>query len=137
VRPEQLAAIHARAMTAPPPWDADTFRSFLGTSGVFLVTEGAGFALGRVILDEAELLTLAVDPDHRGAGLGRACLARFEATAVATDATRAFLEVAATNTPARALYAGSGWTEDGRRRGYYVFTDGTSTDAILMSKSLI
>lgn len=135
--PDQLAEIHARAMTTPPSWDADTFRSFLDTPNVFLVTARAGFALGRVTLDEAELLTLAIDPERHRMGLGRICLTRFELAARAAGATRAFLEVAESNDAAHALYTSAGWIEDGRREGYYKSPDGNGVAAILMSKPLI
>ena len=93
------------------------------------------FALGRVTLDEAELLMLAVDPDHREQGVGRYCLAAFEAQASEMGAARAFLEVAASNRAARALYTGQGWAEDGKRPDYYATPRGRE-DAILMSKTL-
>ena len=93
------------------------------------------FALGRVTLDEAELLTLAVDPAHQRQGLGRQCLAQFEAKAQENGATRAFLEVAASNHAALALYRNTGWTQDGTRPNYYATATGRE-DAILFSKCL-
>lgn len=123
-------------MIAPPPWSAGTFEAFLSAPDTVLVTSGRAFALGRVIADEAELLTIAVDPEARGGGLGRACLAAFEKDAATRGAARAFLEVSRDNTAARALYASAGFREDGVRRGYYRAADGTSADAILMSKPL-
>lgn len=134
--PEELAAIHAAAMVVPGPWSAATFEGFLGARGCVLVAEGRGFALGRVVVDEAELLTLAVDPDARRQGLGRRCLAGFEREAARLGAARAFLEVAETNQPARALYRAGGYSEDGARRDYYAAADGHRIDAVLMSKAL-
>lgn len=135
--PDGLARIHARAMLVPRPWSAETFKGFLSEPGSVLALSGAGFALGRVIVDEAELLTLAVDPDARRRGHARACLAAFEAQAVQKGAARAFLEVAATNGAARALYASAGYAEDRVRRGYYVIPDGDAIDAAVMSKTLL
>ncbi len=132
-----MAEIHARAMTMPAPWAAPTLSGFLSAPGAVLVHEGAAFALGRVIADEAELLTIAVDPDMQGRGLGRACLSAFEAAATARGATRAFLDVAATNATARHLYRSAGYDEDGVRPGYYSAPDGERVDAILMSKALL
>ncbi len=94
-----------------------------------------GFALGRVAADEAELLTIAVDPGHRLQGIGRACCAAFEAEAKSRGAVRAFLEVAATNEAARRLYLASGWIRNGRRQAYYRTSAGRA-DAILMSRCL-
>lgn len=133
--PDALAALHARAMHIPEPWSAAAFARFLETPGVFFVSDTAGFALGRVILDEAELLTLAVDPDHHRRGIGRRLLALFEKEAQNHGAKRAFLEVATTNLAAKALYAGAGWREDGLRKRYYRAKP-APIDAALMSKAL-
>ncbi|RMH45552.1 MAG: GNAT family N-acetyltransferase [Alphaproteobacteria bacterium] len=117
--PEEMAALHRLCFSdAPPPWSAESFAAAL-ERGAFALAAPGGFALGRVVLDEAELLTLAVAPDRRHQGIGRALLTRFEAEAAARGAVAAFLEVAETNAPARALYAAAGWTPAGRRPGYH------------------
>jgi len=136
VTPEALAALHARAIRVPRPWAAAEFAGLLTSRGVFLIAdaEGRGFALGRVAGPEAELLTLVVAPEARRQGIARDLLGRFAAAARAGGATAGFLEVAASNAPARVLYAGAGWRESGRRRGYYA-TDGAATeDAIMMQR---
>lgn len=131
-----LARLHGHCFTLPPPWSEAAFAGLLAQPGVFLLTEPAGFVLGRVILDEAELLTLAVDPAARRQGTGRRLLAAFAAEASARGATRAVLEVAAGNAAARALYAGAGWAEAGRRRGYYRGTGGVVDDALILARAL-
>ncbi|MCG6882924.1 MAG: GNAT family N-acetyltransferase [Silicimonas sp.] len=143
--PEFLARLHARAMQHQAPWVANDFKDLLAQESTFLVhppvaASGAaqqlkGFALGRIVLDEAELLTLATDPDVRRQGVGRACLAAFEAGAARRGAARAFLEVAVTNAPAIALYRSAGWRENGRRKDYYKVAD-ARIDAVLMTKPL-
>ncbi len=133
---ETLARIHARAMTVPAPWVAPTIEAFATAPGGFLVTIDDGFALGRVIVDEAELMTIAVDPDARRKGHGRALLAAFEKTAAEKGARRAFLEVAETNAAARGLYAQAGWQACGERPGYYRQDDGARIDALLLQKTL-
>lgn len=138
--PEALAALHARCFTTPRPWSAREFAQLLDSPRCFLLTRPrdgsadsrAGFLLGRVIADEAELLTLAVAPQARRAGLGRDLTREFAATSRARGATGAFLEVAADNQAAQALYAGLGWREAGRRRGYY----GPGLDALVLSLGL-
>lgn len=104
------------------------------TEGTFLVSkEDVGFALGRIVLDEAELLTLAVKPDAQRQGIGRACLSSFEKTAAEQGALRCHLEVAECNKAARALYRAMGWQEAGRRRAYYK-SETARIDAIMMTK---
>ena len=134
---EELAAIHGRAMVVPPAWSAETIQGFLEYPGAILATSQDGFALGRVTLDEGELLTLAVAPTAQRQGQARRCLQEFERLARAFGAVRLFLEVAATNEAARALYAQAGFREDGVRKGYYRGTAGDAIDAIVMSKTLI
>lgn len=128
-----LAALHAACFTLPPPWSAADFAGLRATAGCFLIEEPAGFLLGRVIADEAELLTLAVDPAARRQGCGAALVATFLAEAAARGAVQAFLEVAAGNAAARALYARAGFAEVGRRRGYYRAPGQPAEDAIVMS----
>ena len=134
--PDDLARLHARCIAIPPPFSAADFKGLLDTPGVFLFGDAKGLALGRVAADEAELLTLAVAPEARRQGLGRHWLSAFEAGALDRGAVHAFLEVAEDNAPAQALYAAHGWTEVGRRRGYYAAAGGRSTDALVLSKSL-
>ena len=134
--PEALAALHARAIRVPRPWAAAEFAGLMTSRGVFLIAdaEGRGFALGRVAGPEAELLTLVVAPEDRRRGIARDLLARFAATARAGGATAGFLEVAAGNAPARALYAAAGWRESGLRRSYYAIAGGATEDAIMMQR---
>ncbi len=137
--PERMAEIHARCFTTPRPWRAAEFAALCASPHVFACTcaKGAeGFALGRVIAAEAELLTLAVIPDMQGRGIGRGLLGRFEEAARRRGAERAFLEVSQANTRAIALYRAAGYTESGRRSGYYRGGDGRRADAILMHKPL-
>jgi ribosomal-protein-alanine N-acetyltransferase len=77
-----------------------------------------GFALSRSVLDEEELLLLAVDPGHRGRGIGTALLQRFIESAQARGSVRLFLEMRDGN-PAEALYRRAGFEPIGRRRNYY------------------
>lgn len=135
--PDALATLHARCFETPRPWSADEFTALLTGKGVFLQTSATGFALGREIAGEVELLTLAVDPTQQNQGTGRALLAGFEATALQRGATEAFLEVACTNTAAIGLYQSAGYRESGHRRAYYSPPTGPKIDAIVMRKPLI
>ena len=134
--PEELAALHARAIEVPRPWTRDEFAALLATPQVHIHEAGAAFALGRSLAGQAELLTLATDPAARRRGLARRALASFEAEAAQRGATEAFLEVAVNNAPALALYASAGWAHVGARRGYYTAPDGARIDAAVMHKSV-
>ncbi|MBE0452686.1 GNAT family N-acetyltransferase [Roseovarius autotrophicus] len=131
--PEAFATAHARAFAEEGrAWSADEFTALLASPLNFVTGDAHGFALGRVIADEAELLTLATDPDCRRQGRARACLSAFAAEARARGAVTAFLEVAEDNTAALALYKGAGFTEIARRAGYYP----GGRAAVVMRKSL-
>lgn len=134
MRPETLARLHARCFTmAPRPWSAAEFAGLLAQPECHLSTLPKGFALGRSVAGEAELLTLAVAPEARRQGLGRRLTATFEAEAWTRGAREAFLEVAETNLPARGLYTALGWRAAGLRQGYF----GPGIDAIVLRKDLL
>ncbi|MDM8167400.1 MAG: GNAT family N-acetyltransferase [Roseovarius sp.] len=135
--PEEMATCHARAFAGQGrEWAAQEFADLLDSPHVFAVGSPQTFALGRAVADEAELLTIATDPAHRRQGLARKTLSAFEATAAARGVTRTFLEVSAGNAAALALYRSAGYSETGRRRGYYRTPNGPE-DALLMAKRLV
>jgi ribosomal-protein-alanine N-acetyltransferase len=137
VTPGVLAALHARCFTSPRPWNEAEFADILADPLAFLLVEGdAGFLLGRAVAGEAELLTIAVAPEARQRGLGRKLVSRFLYQARLRGAETAFLEVAEDNTAAKTLYARAGFTEAGRRRGYYRAPTGQAVDALVLRRVL-
>jgi [ribosomal protein S18]-alanine N-acetyltransferase len=133
--PDQLAALHARCFTLPPPWDARAFTGFLSDPTCHLTCDGTrAFVLLRHVAGEVEVLTLATDPTARRQGLARAVLKR--ALSALPDASACFLEVAEPNNPARALYGSLGFAQVGRRRGYYHTPDGLRQDALVLQATL-
>lgn len=130
---ENLAAVHAGAFDHP--WDAAALADLLSQAGVFGIAAPDGFILCRVVLDEAEILTLAVRPDARRRGLARRLVEAGGAMARSAGAERLFLEVAEDNVAARGLYADAGFVETGRRRAYYETPQGR-TDALILVLNL-
>ncbi len=117
-----FAALHADSF--PDPWSERSFTAFLhlrNTTGHLAWSDQAavGFALTRVAMEEAELLTIGVDPEARRLGVGRALLKAAMDTALDQGARLMHLEVAVTNTTARRLYDATGFREVGRRPRYY------------------
>jgi [ribosomal protein S18]-alanine N-acetyltransferase len=96
----------------------------------------SGFTLVRRILDEAELMLVAVAPERRAMGLGRQLLESAAAQAHVRGARSMFLEVRDGNTAARALYQASGFAEIGRRRDYYGGPENQRYDAITLRRRL-
>jgi ribosomal-protein-alanine N-acetyltransferase len=136
VTPDTLAALHSRAFTTPRPWSADEIAALLQGAGVFCLGDVRGFVMGRAIAGEAEVLTLAVAPDQRRQGVARDLMHRFADHARDAGAEAAFLEVAADNDPAIALYLSLGYAQAGRRKGYFETPQGARVDALVLTKSL-
>lgn len=134
--PDDLARLHAACFTLPRPWSSAAFAGLLASPGVFCLGDATGFLLGRTIADEAEILTLAVDPGDRRRGIGRALVATFAREAKRRGATRAFLEVAATNDAAIGLYEAAGFVRSGVRRGYFRAAGTDPVDALVLSRAL-
>jgi ribosomal-protein-alanine N-acetyltransferase len=134
VDPAILARLHAQAFAAP--WSEAEFADLLTQAGVFAVVELDGFILVRVVLDEAEILTLAVRPEARRAGLGGRLTGQGALAAAAAGAVRLFLEVAEDNAAARALYDRAGFRQIGRRKAYYATPDGARTHALMLGLDL-
>ena len=95
----------------------------------------AGFALMRAIVDEAELLLIAVDPAAQQRGVGTALLDDFVQFATARGARRLHLEVRDGNS-AILLYERAGFSLAGVRRDYYRGHDGRTRDALTLALQL-
>jgi [ribosomal protein S18]-alanine N-acetyltransferase len=120
-----LAALHARCFARS--WNAEEMAQFIASPDALclIATPGnatespGGFLIARKAADEAELLTLGVDPRCRRMGLGKALLAAVIQALRAGGARRLFLEVEIGNDAALALYSAFGAAEVGRRAAYY------------------
>lgn len=132
----QLAALHALCFQVPRPWSQTEFAELLEQPFTYLLTLPHAFLLARIIADEAELLTLAVHPNHRRAGHGAELVTRFLHQAADHGARSAFLEVAADNQAAIKLYQSSGFTQAGTRRAYYRRDNKPALDALVMVRQV-
>lgn len=122
-------------------WTASQCAGLLPMPGVWLslARDGnsvRGFALGRVVAGEAELLLLAVSKDAQRRGIGRLLVQRFADVAQARGARTLFLEVRDGN-PAVRLYDTFGFREIGRRPKYYTGRDGQLYDALTLQRPVI
>jgi ribosomal-protein-alanine N-acetyltransferase len=137
----RLAAIHASAFTRP--WGTLDFERMLGERGIvadglFLgrATKPSGFVLSRIVLDEAEIITVAIGAEARGKGHARALLTHHLDALSRRGVVRVHLEVEDGNGPAIALYRRAGFRETGQREGYYQKADGTKASALTMALDL-
>ena len=128
-----LAAIHAAAFSFGQAWGEDSISLQLSLPGAFgLIDERGGMLLGRVTVDEAEVLRLAVAPRMRRLGIAKTLLAAACAESRLRGGNKMFLEVAIGNAPARELYRRLGFVEVGRRQRYYP----DSSDALVLRMNI-
>lgn len=121
------------------PWSAGIFRDCLRIGYRCLVlTDGdqlCGYAIYSVALDEAHLLNLCVSPSRRRGGLASLLLEHVSAEVLIAGADRLFLEVRPSNRAAIRLYRCNGFSQVGRRPGYYPAEVGRE-DALVLVREL-
>jgi [ribosomal protein S18]-alanine N-acetyltransferase len=91
-----------------------------------------GFALTRYVLDEAELLLIAVSPTHQGKGVGRRLLEQVITDCRVNHVSKVHLEVRANN-EARRFYTSHGFSQTGIRKNYYRGVAGQLTDSVTLT----
>jgi ribosomal-protein-alanine N-acetyltransferase len=134
-----LAELHAAIFRAPwdQPWSAQSFAEILAMPGAqgWLLSAGEapiGFMLARFILDEGEILLMGIVPDARRRGHAARLMRILRDAARDAGIATLFLEHAAGNEAAGALYGGFGFFRIGRRRAYYERRGGGREDAITL-----
>jgi [ribosomal protein S18]-alanine N-acetyltransferase len=117
-------------------WTASQCLSMLSLPGTRFVTcwtadKAVGFAIARTVLDETELLLIAVDPSFAGQGIGSQLLDHVATESVNLGAKRLHVEVRSDN-HAIEFYSVKGFVKVGTRPNYYRRNDGGPTHAITM-----
>ena len=133
------AVMEIERASFPQPWSPGLFLHELKVpfSKTILARtpNGSGELLGYIcrwlVGDEVHILNLAVRPERRHSGVGRALVELVVQEAEERGASTITLEVRRENVAAIALYHAFGFTERGVRRNYY----GRGQDAIIMSRS--
>jgi len=122
-------------------WTRSQLAGILPMAGVSLMLardgsdDAIGFSLFRTVIDESELLLIAVIPGHHRRGVGRMLLDDFMDQARDGEVRRVHLEVRDGN-PAVAMYRDAGFSPVGRRRNYYHASNGKRFDAITLAYQL-
>ena len=134
-----LAALHGESFGAAA-WSLTQIAESLAleTTRGFIAHDGGaaqGFILCQITESEAEILTFCVSPSARLKGVGRDLLATAQDAARQRKVQRLFLEVAADNKAALALYDQAGFCVIGKRPAYYSH-DGKTVDAVMLSVDL-
>lgn len=133
------AALQIETRAHAFPWSEKTLTSNQGERYFNLKLsvdeEMAAFAITQVVLDEATLFNIAVDPAYQRRGLGRALLEHLISELEQRDVLTLWLEVRASNAAAIALYESLGFNEATIRRNYYPTATGRE-DALMMALPL-
>jgi ribosomal-protein-alanine N-acetyltransferase len=133
---DEVHALERRVF--PHPWSRANFMDSLSSGYDAWVLrepgEGAlaGYFLVMYAVDEAHLLDVAVSGERQGSGLGRFLLDRIATRSRAMGMTSVLLEVRPSNERALQVYGRYGYTQIGRRKGYYPAHEGQREDAIVM-----
>ena len=94
-----------------------------------------GFSLARCAGQEAEILTIVVDPARQGGGLGRLLLQTQLDAMLAHGVGEVFLEVEAGNAAALALYKRLGFQQVGERKAYYARPGQPPASALILRRA--
>ncbi len=129
-----MARLHA-ACFPRAPWNAESCRETLQIPGTLLFLEKRAFLVLRMEGEDAEILSMGVDPEARGRCLGFRMVETACAHAARKGIRRLFLDVSEHNAAARKIYEKAGFCETFRRKRYYT-KQGSGEDAILMKKEL-
>ncbi len=134
---DAAAILTIESVAAHRPWSAvDVSAHLRDPTRLSLVAEDGelvGHVLASAAANEGDVLSIAVHPDARCRGIGRALLLGLHARWRAVGVSTGWLEVRADNAPARALYRCEGWRDAGLRRAYY--RDGV--DALVMRREVV
>jgi ribosomal-protein-alanine N-acetyltransferase len=132
------AVVAIERLSFSEPWSEGMLRSHLrGDINTFLIAHDeediVGFAIAHTVVDEAELLSIAVDPNARARGIGATLLDAICLRCAMCGAASITLDVRVSNIAARALYASHGFTQVGLRRRYYHMPE---EDALILRATL-
>jgi [ribosomal protein S18]-alanine N-acetyltransferase len=135
-----LSELHAHSFRRG--WSETEFEQLLteGTTLAHRAMQGrslAGFIVSRIVMGEAEILTVAVDRGFRGRGIAGALLRHHLGRLAGLGVGTVFLEVDEANAAARALYARAGFREVARRTGYYPQENGAAANALVLRRDLV
>ena len=135
----RLAQIHAASFHRG--WGESEFEAMLAERNTLvhrlrLGRRTVGLIVSRIGADEAEILSVALDPNHRGRGFSRDLLLTHLGHLAGRGVRTVFLEVEENNRPARRLYERAGFATVGRRERYYLQPGGEQLNALLMRRDL-
>ena len=142
MRIENMTASHVPEIAAleklcfSDPWSENSIASELDNplSCWLVALEGetvTGYVGSQTVLDETDMMNIAVHPDFRRQGVARALIEALTVQLKKRGSRALMLEVRASNAPARTLYETLGFSQVGKRRNYY---HNPKEDALILRK---
>lgn len=101
-------------------WTSEDYRQNIVSEHSLYIVNQAGFVGCHILLDEAELLTIAIYPQKQGQGYARALWSALLNEWSSKKVRRCFLEVRESNDRARCFYECVGFEQIALRKNYYV-----------------
>ena len=132
---ERVTAIERLVQTHP--WSRQQFQESLASYQCTVYEQAnqvVGFCILQPVLDEANLLLMAIDPSQQGKGLGYKLLDE-SIQQLKNNPIQIFLEVRESNTAAVGLYEKIGFHQIDLRKNYYPNPDGSREHAVIMVKT--
>ena len=132
---DECSAIHRSAFSVSGMrgWTSEEIGALLQRESTFLLKTSYGFLLADLLVDEVEILTIAVSPDYQGQKLGRALMTKLDDFGTYRKVIKASLEVALDNFSAISMYKAFNFQKIAIRERYFKKENG-SVDALMMSK---
>lgn len=121
-------------------WTLPQCLGIMSMPGAWLIvargqSEAVGFAMGRTIVAEAELLLLAVAPSAQRSGIGRAVMQTLIDQLRTGGVSKLHLEVRSSNS-AHTFYKDLGFVGVGLRKNYYRGATGALADALTLTRDI-
>lgn len=137
----EVMAIEMKVFPSYGHWTHQTFQSALAAGyDCWLARDVSGTLVGYFVLmkvvDEVHLLTIAINPDWQGKGLGRGLMDKVIELAKTMQMESLLLEVRLSNKRALEIYRRYGFDQIGQRKNYYAGPDQTREDALVMRRML-
>lgn len=136
----EMGAIHGLSFTKS--WSQSTFRDMFEDnvhySGSLILLEKTiiGFIICSKIVDEAEIITICISPEHRGKGYASQLLQHEMTHLRQIEIKKLFLEVNEFNLEAIKLYQKLQFQQVALRKNYYKTNDGKTANALVLALNL-
>ena len=130
--PKEMSELHSQCMNGYQIWSEAYYKKLLESKTSIFKSSSFGFGCARLIKDEAEILMVLIKPTARRNGHATLILKKLAEELQSLGCKQIYLEVAATNKKAIALYLKNNFHCIGKRSKYYSLKNGNKIDALVL-----